>query len=62
MLKWEKGARNEDGVWAKHWYENIHNSTGFKPYSEKTNPFPDKLIPLLKECEPHYKLLKSMSF
>ena len=29
MLKWEKGARKEDGIWANHWYTNVHNSTGF---------------------------------
>ena len=31
MLKWEKGPRPEDGVWAKYWYSNVHNSTGLSP-------------------------------
>ena len=57
MLHWEKGARKEDGIWAKYWYKNIHNSTGFIPYKEKSEVFPKHLLPLLKECEPYYKHL-----
>ena len=30
MLKWNPGPRKEDGVWAKYWYGNTHQSTGFK--------------------------------
>ena len=26
MLKWAPGARPEDGVWAPHWYANVHRS------------------------------------
>jgi hypothetical protein len=54
MLKWEAGTRNEDGVWANYWYDNVHKSTGFIPYKPKTEPFPENLIPLLGECQPHY--------
>lgn len=61
MLSWQKGPRSEDGVWAKHWYGNVHNSTGFKKYEPKTEEFPEKLLPLLKECQPHYEVLKSLS-
>ena len=32
MLTWKRGGIKEDGVWAKYWYKNIHNSTGFHPY------------------------------
>ena len=61
MLSWKKGARSEDGVWAKHWYGNVHQSTGFIPYKEKTEPFPSSLAPLLKECEPLYQKLKAIA-
>ena len=54
MLSWESGARREDGIWAKHWYENIHRSTGFLEYHPKTEKFPNQLLPLLKECIPRY--------
>ena len=57
MLSWEKGARQEDGIWAKYWYANVHNSTGFQTYRPKTEPFPRYLEPLLEECEACYKEL-----
>ena len=55
MLSWEKGAREEDGVWAPHWYTGTHNSTGFQKYRPKTDKFPTKLKPLLDECRPHFE-------
>jgi hypothetical protein len=59
MLQWAAGARPEDGVWAPHWYENVHRSTGFQPHKPKTEPLPSHLEPLLAECQPHYdQLLK----
>lgn len=61
MLQWEKGARPEDGVWAKYWYKNIHNSTGFIKYNPKTAPFPEELKPLLEECLPYYKVLEKLA-
>ena len=57
MLAWPRGARAEDGVWASHWYHNIHRSTGFLPYRPKTEPFPERLQPILEECRPHYDRL-----
>ena len=29
MLSWRSGPRTEDGIWAKHWYNAVHKSTGF---------------------------------
>lgn len=29
MLHWPAGPRPEDGIWAKHWYGAVHQSTGF---------------------------------
>lgn len=31
MLHWPKGGHKDDGVWAPHWYEAVHQSTGFAP-------------------------------
>tara|TARA_B100001287_G_scaffold105441_1_gene88659 strand:- start:542 stop:1207 length:666 start_codon:yes stop_codon:yes gene_type:complete len=59
MLEWTSGSRPEDGVWAKYWYQNVHRSTGFQPYTEKSDPFPKHLLPLLKECERFYSVLVS---
>ena len=59
MLEWEKGARKEDGVWAKYWYGNIHDSTGFMDYKPKLEKFPEKYQSLLHSCTAHYgKILK----
>ena len=56
MLSWDAGARTEDGVWAKYWYHAVHKSTGFAPYRGKTD-FPERLLPLLRECQPWYEKL-----
>ncbi len=57
MLRWKAGARPEDGVWAAHWYHNVHRSTGFAPYQPKTAPFPESLKALLDACRPYYENL-----
>lgn len=57
MLSWAAGARPEDGIWARHWYHNVHRSTGFQPYTPKTGPFPEHLKDLLAESERCYKKL-----
>lgn len=61
MLNWEKGARPEDGIWAKYWYGNIHESTGFMKYKPKTDPFPQRLKPLLAEAFPLYVQLEKIA-
>lgn len=61
MLSWEKGGRPEDGIWSKHWYHNVHDSKGFKPYQPKPGPFPEDLKPLLDECMPIYQRLRVLS-
>ena len=58
MLGWPAGPKRFDGVWAPHWYANVHRSTGFQPYKPKRTPFPEALRPLLEECRPYYAKLK----
>lgn len=57
MLSWKPGARPEDGIWAKHWYHNVHTSTGFQAYKPKMDAFPEQLRKLLAECEECYAKL-----
>lgn len=57
MLSWPKGPRVEDGVWAKHWYHNVHQSNGFMKYRKKTEKFPSELLPLLNESKVYYNEL-----
>ncbi|MDA9807763.1 sulfotransferase family protein [Flavobacteriales bacterium] len=61
MLEWKKGARKEDGVWAKYWYKNIHNSTGFLPYAKKAITLTGSNAELAEECLPYYKFLTAKS-
>ena len=61
MLRWEAGARPEDGSWAKYWYRSVHQSTGFAPYCPKTKPFPEALKPLLEKCRSYYEELRTIA-
>jgi hypothetical protein len=58
MLSWPAGPKPEDGVWAEHWYHNVHASTGFAPYEPREDPCPAHLKPLLEECLPLYERLR----
>lgn len=57
MLSWAPGPRAEDGIWAKHWYNAVHQSTGF---AGAEGPLPgldgeEKI--LLDQVLPHYLAL-----
>ncbi len=58
MLSWKKGGIPEDGVWAKHWYKNVHDSEGFAVQKSSSQPLPEHLETLLKEALPYYETLK----
>lgn len=57
MLSWPPGLRDTDGVWAKHWYGNVINSTGFAPYKPKDEEVPEALHELLQQCNQLYEEL-----
>lgn len=57
MLHWEAGARKEDGIWAKYWYDNVHKSNKFQTYKQKNETLPKHLKPLLNTCKPIYQIL-----
>jgi len=57
MLEWKAGPRPEDGSWAKYWYSNVHQSTGFKPFVEKEILLPKHLQSLNDEATFYYKQL-----
>lgn len=59
MLRWKKGGIPEDGIWAKHWYGNVHNSEGFAVQKSSSQPLPERLEPLLKDVLPYYETLKN---
>ena len=59
MLSWSRGGNPADGVWASHWYHNVHQSVGFVPYQPKREPFPAALEDVLSECLPYYDMLRA---
>ena len=61
MLKWKKGGRIEDGIWAKYWYKNVHKSTGFNTCNNKKIKLNKYNIKLAKECMPFYDFLNKKS-
>lgn len=58
MLSWPQGPRPTDGVWAKHWYGAVLQSTTFQPYRPKHEPAPQHLVGLLDEAEAIYQRLR----
>ena len=57
MLSWKPQQRQEDGIWAKYWYDSVHKSGEFLKYKAKADIFPERLNSLLNECLPYYKEL-----
>ncbi len=60
MLNWDAGPREEDGVWAKYWYQSVHESTGFGSYRENAEELPSNLISLYDECVEYYGKLERL--
>lgn len=61
MLRWEPGPRSEDGVWAKHWYASVHQSSGFGPPRRHSGALPAHLTGLVDECLPYYEKLAAVA-
>ncbi len=56
MLSWEAGPRPYDGAWAPHWYNAVHQSTGF---ADAEGALPEIDHPHLAEALTHYEALKA---
>jgi hypothetical protein len=59
MLSWPAGGTDADGIWARHWYNAAHASTGF---AGPEGPLPDlsgELAELCEEALPAYAILRS---
>lgn len=57
MLKWRPGPRETDGIWAKHWYAKVYQTTEFGTYQSPTDEVPAALQPLVDQCRPLYESL-----
>lgn len=61
MLQWPAGAKACDGVWASHWYTNVHRSTGFEKQPTGDRPLPVHLQPLYQQARAYYEKLLPFS-
>ena len=61
MLRWEAGGIPEDGVWAKYWYANVHQSTGFQKQRTSERELPPHLEPLYEQLRPYYEKMREQS-
>lgn len=57
MLSWPAGPKPEDGVWAPHWYDGVHKSTGWQPYVDKGAELLPGVELALEQALPMYERL-----
>lgn len=57
MLSWPAGPRATDGVWARHWYEQVERSTGFSAWRPRTGTLATALSAVEAACRPLYERL-----
>jgi hypothetical protein len=57
MLSWEPGLRETDGVWAKHWYQDVARTTGFGRRQLRAGELRGELATVHEQClEPYGEL------
>ncbi|WP_323770020.1 HAD family hydrolase [Antarctobacter sp.] len=59
MLSWSAGGHRDDGVWASHWYDAVHRSTGFAG-AEGPLPGVDPALRAVHDAAlPHYQRMQA---
>lgn len=58
MLNWPAGPRPYDGIWASHWYNAVHQSTGFVGAEGPLPHLEGAAADLLDAALPYYEKLK----
>lgn len=61
MEHWPPGPKPYDGVWARHWYANVHSTTGFQKQTTSSRALPHHLDDLLSEARSIYEKLLPFS-
>lgn len=61
MLSWPEGPRDEDGIWARHWYGAVHQSTGFAGPEGELPKLKGAQLELLEQALPHYERLRALA-
>jgi Sulfotransferase domain len=57
MLSWPPGLRETDGIWAKHWYNEVVRSTSFQASRPKGIEIPARLREIHEHCRDCYEQL-----
>lgn len=57
MLHWKVGPKTYDGVWAPHWYNAVHASTGFEDPEGRLPELSAEFQTLCDQALPHYARL-----
>jgi len=57
MLSWAPGLRATNGIWAKHWYDEVARSPSFQPYEPREGAMPDRLREIHGRCRDCYEAL-----
>ena len=57
MLHWSAGPKPYDGVWAPHWYNAVHASTGFDAAEGPLPALDGAFARLAEQALPHYQRL-----
>jgi hypothetical protein len=57
MLHWPAGPKPCDGVWAPHWYNAVHQSTGFQSPESDPPDLPARYQNLVEKALPYYRKL-----
>jgi hypothetical protein len=57
MLKWQKGNHPQDGIWWKHWYDNVVTTTHFQKFSPNKNDIDKKYKSIYHEALDYYNKL-----
>ena len=57
MLSWPAGPRADDGIWAAHWYNAVHKSTGFAGAEGPLPILTGRDLKLLENALPYYEKL-----
>ncbi|MEL7203953.1 MAG: HAD family hydrolase [Pseudomonadota bacterium] len=61
MLSWPKGPKPFDGAWASHWYNAVHESTGFAGAEGPLPNLDSDATKLVEQAMPFYERLREVA-
>lgn len=60
MLYWKEGNHPNDGIWWKHWYDNVIKTSGFQKYQKKDITIENKYDSIYNKSLEFYNYLKGL--